>query len=66
MLRAEKACTMKMEAAGSSEKSVPMYQTTRHYNLDRSLNADHWKDQNLIIKSVVWFLAYLPCNEGIG
>jgi hypothetical protein len=34
MLRAEKACNLKMEAAGSSEKSVPMYQTTRRYKLE--------------------------------
>jgi len=42
MLRAVKACNLKMEAAGSSEKSVHMYQTTRRYKLeDRSLNAHH-------------------------
>ena len=42
MLRAEVACNLKMEAADSSEKSVPMYQTTRPYNLeDRRLNAYH-------------------------
>jgi hypothetical protein len=54
MLRAEEACNLKMEATVSSEKSVPMYQRTRRYELeDRSLNADHWRVQNLIIKSVV-------------
>ena len=51
MLRADEACNLKMEAAGSSETSVPMYQTARRYKLeDRSLNADHWRVQNLIIK----------------
>ena len=64
-LRAEEACNLKMEATVSSEKSVPMYQRTRRYELeDRSLNADHWRVQNLIIKSVVWFLACLLCDEG--
>jgi hypothetical protein len=34
MSRAEEACNVKMEAAGFSENSLPMYQTPRRYKLD--------------------------------
>jgi len=68
MLRAEEACNLKMEAAGSSEKTVPMYQETRRYKLeDRSLNAAlETSKSDLLERSLVFSVFALRRRKQVG